>query len=101
MKINFDGCLKNIKGEVLKEKDAKGIESSVLVKEICVNALLMNEEKVEGTDKMKRFVLAKKIQAGGEIGLTAEEIVLVKEMVGKFYSPLVVGQIFELLDREK
>jgi hypothetical protein len=95
MNINPEQKLTDIKGEELKDKD-----KSVYAKDIMVNALLVNDEKAEGTDKMERFLLAKKVsQATNEISLKAEEIVLIKEMVGKVYSPLIVGQIYELLEK--
>jgi len=39
-----------------------------------------------------------KIYNGGEIDVKPEEIVLIKQVVGKHPMPIVVGQVFEFLN---
>jgi hypothetical protein len=53
--------------------------------------------------KLLRFRLAMRIAAAmetadGNISLTAEEVVLLKNGVAKLYAPLVYGRVVELID---
>jgi len=103
MKINFDSKIKNLKNENMK-LSTDGKESDVILKDVSINALLadIREQGVKpetGREKLKKFKLARKIDAGGEIELTAEEISLIKEKIGKGYSTLVVGRAYELLEQ--
>jgi hypothetical protein len=56
-----------------------------------------------GEEKAKRWVLATTLQAtAGEQDLTAEEVVMIKKVVGLAYQqPFIVGPIFNLLDPPK
>lgn len=90
MKINFDTKLKQI----------DGTEVDGTVRELAVQALLAtfnNEGEIGGDEKEKRYLLAKKIQAG-EQDLTVEEAALVKKLVGMAYQPLFVGQAYAVLN---
>lgn len=54
---------------------------------------------VDGTEKSKRFWLAKRINdQRKDPKLSAEEIATIKRLVGKGFNALVVGRAFELLD---
>jgi hypothetical protein len=61
-------------------------------------ASLPDEQSLSGEDKFKRFTLAMRIKDGGEVPISAEDIALLKKLIGKVYSPLVVGRAFPLLD---
>jgi len=68
---------------------------------IAMRALLapyQDEQNLSGEDKFKRFALAMKIKDGGEVPVSAEDIALLKKLIGKLYTPLVVGRAFPLLD---
>jgi hypothetical protein len=68
---------------------------------VAMRALLapyQGEENLSGEDKFKRFALAMKIKGGGEVPLSAEDTALLKKLIGKLYTPLVVGRAFPLLD---
>jgi hypothetical protein len=98
MKINFEQTLKDMDGKDITE----GKEKKVLtLDKVCVNALLSEnqDDRQSGEDKLKVFQLAKKIYGAGEVEVTAEEIVLIKNKVGRFYLPLVVGQVYEILEK--
>lgn len=124
MEINFKQALVNFEGEELKELDPKKVEElrkQLLKKEItqdeyneklsdsfkvvtlgfmCVNALLseIKDERNNGEDKVKRYELAKAIHMNDILDVPAEGIVLLKERIGKSYLPLIVGQVFDLLE---
>ena len=102
MKINFDSAIKNLKGVDMKSI-ADGKETPLILKEIVVTALLADvniqgERPETGQEKLKKFKLAQKIEQGGEIDLIAEDISFIKEKVGKTYTTLIVGRVYELLE---
>jgi hypothetical protein len=71
------------------------------LQKIIVDALQANvkgEESIAGTEKVKRFQLAVKVYSGDEVELSAEDIALIKDLIGKLYGPLVVGRSYELLE---
>jgi len=94
MRIDFDAPLLDLKGEPLIEN---GVE--VTLGAIASNALLAtyrDEQDLTGEEKVKRFRLA--VIARGAQDLSVEQIVLLKKLIAKAYSPLIVGRVFELLD---
>jgi len=105
MKIKLTQSLKNIDGKELHKEiveNGKVVELKALfqLKDVCVNALMTNtEEKIEGQEKMRRYLLATKIQKANELDLKSEEIVLLKKVIGEMYGVLVVGQSFEMLEQ--
>lgn len=97
MKINVDAELVNLNGDVLLDINSKGESVNATVKTCLVNAVLAPVEKELGIDKVKKYELAKLIFKGGEVDLTIDDITFIKKSVGDNFTPLVVGQIFELL----
>lgn len=95
MKKNLDTKITTLKGE---EVPVNGEPATV--RGIVVDALLaqMPGENPDSKEKVDRYKLAVRLNDGGEQDLTPEEIVLIKKLVGKNYGPLVVGQVFALLD---
>lgn len=94
MKINFNKSIYAINGEVLKDgdKDAK-------LKDLTIAALMFNDEKASGNEKFKRWNLAKKIyDAKDEIDVPAEEIALIKDLIGKAFMTSVVGSVYSILE---
>lgn len=99
MKINFEVGLKNLEGKVLKDK-----EKDITLKDVSTNALLGNyqDEKIDGEEKLKRFLLATKIyESNGELELKVDEIKLTKDLIARGYSTLVTGRALEILDPDK
>jgi len=111
MKIDFNKTLKNFKEEAMKEKveeEKNGkkilVEKEITIKSICVNSLMVNDpkERINGEEKLKRYDLATKIfKSEGELELSAEEVVLIKKLVGDNMSTLVVGFVFRILEGEE
>lgn len=98
MKIDFSQTFKDLKGEVLKDKDAA--DALVNLKDICHLSLLAPQasEKADGSKKVKMYQLAQKLNVDGEIDLKAEEVVLLKEVIGKVCTTIIVGQAYEMLE---
>lgn len=68
---------------------------------VCRHALSANfqdEQGVAAEKKFERGMLAYKIAKGEIQALSAEEITLIKPLIGKFYGPVVVLRAFMLLD---
>ncbi len=102
MLIDFEQTMKTLNGEEIKESEKKD-SVPLTLKSVCINALLseIDREKTSGEDKVERYELAKKIHEGGTIELKTEQVVLIKERIGKFYLPLLVGGAFEMLEGQK
>jgi len=99
MKINFNVGLKNLEGRALKDK-----EKDLTLKDVSANAVLGNypDEKIDGEEKLKRFMLATKIyESSGELELDIDEIKMTKDLIAKGYSILVTGRALEILDPHK
>jgi len=97
MKVNVDLTLKNIDGSVLIDRNEKGEAVEAILKTALINAVLTPVEREKGVEKVRKFQLAQRLYAGGEVDLTLDDVKLLKERVGDVYSPLIVGQIYELL----
>lgn len=94
-------------------KAGKQIEEEIMedmrLKHICIDALLNPEPtpdgrpiNVEGSKKFERWELASKIYtANGIIELKSEEIAQLKELIGKAYGPIIVGQAWEALEGKR
>lgn len=94
-KKNFDFDLLDIDGAPLKEG-----EKVIQARTIVVNALMSNnpQEAIGGEEKARRYGLGILANKGGELDLTPEDIALLKDLIGKFYAPIIVGQIYQYLN---
>jgi hypothetical protein len=96
MKKNFKVEIKDIKGEVIKNDKGQ----PTLYKDMIVDALLaiyQGEQSLDGVAKLQRYKLAIKVQ-NDEEEFAVEDITLIKNLVGKYATPLVVGQIYEFIE---
>ena len=108
MLINFTEMLKTLKNEpveklVVKSGDdnKKPIPIALSLGEACADALLgmSDTDRTEsGTEKFVRWQLASKVINAEEIELTAEDVTLIKDRVGKWYGPMTVGPVYNLLE---
>lgn len=103
MKRNLNQALTDLNGKAIEEK-AGDVTRPLTLATVCVNALLMpheDERNLSGKDKVSRYELAKKINgAEGEIDVKAEDITLLKNLLAKAYTPLIVGQAYAVLEAE-
>lgn len=108
MKIRFDKALQKLDGETMKkeifdEEKKKWVDTKddFQLRDVCVCALMANieEEKIDGMEKAKRYLLAMKIQKANELDLKSEQVAKLKELIGKVYGVLIVGQCYELLEK--
>ena len=98
-KINVDETLKTLDGQTMMDNDGKGNAVEASLKTLLVNAVLAPTKDEKGVDKVRKYELAKMIFKGGEVDLTAEDITLIKKQVGENFAPIVVGQVFEMLEK--
>ncbi len=102
MLIDFQRVICDLKGEPLKIKKNEGdIGESLKLLQVCQESLMTtfpDEQGLGGTEKVKRFGLALKIDSQLPVNLESEEIAEIKKLVGKAYGPLVVGRAWELLE---
>lgn len=94
MRIDFNKEMMDLEGKPLKDGD-----EIIKLKKICVNSLLANDDKIDGTEKLKRFQLASKISKG-TMDISVEDITLIKSMVGKYFSTIIVGQVYEYFENK-
>ncbi len=94
MKINLDTPLIGLDGKPLTNEGKE-----IIARDIITNAL-MNQppgEQPNGEDSFKRYKLAESM-LGKEVDLTPEEIAMIKDRIGKQYTPIIVGPIYKILN---
>lgn len=100
MKRDLRQKMFNLEGVELKNE--KGTPLTLC--DVALNALLAtfeDERALTGKEKADRYQLALKInKKPAEVDLTAEQMTLLKTLTGKAYGPLIVGQVYELLEQE-
>lgn len=95
MTKNVDVPLTDLSGNPLAEPGGK----QPFVKDVLTAALVnATEGNPTAADKYARYKLARKLDKGGDVELSPEDLVLIKLVVGQVYGPLVVGQVFEWSD---
>lgn len=73
----------------------------VTLRSVCVDALLTlraNEENLAGEEKVRRYKLALRITHEDIVDMIPKDVALIQELVASLYTPLVVGQVWEMLD---
>ncbi|HEC63811.1 MAG TPA: hypothetical protein ENI23_00790 [bacterium] len=117
MKIDFNYKFKNLDGTDIPERppEMASIDGEMkkktypvfTLRTCCVNVLTMNPTsergkpavELTGKEKVGRYDFAKKIyDSKGLLDLEAEEITLLKDLIGKVYPPITVGQAYKILD---
>lgn len=101
MKVDFDQKLRFLNGQDLKIKN--GDEEVILtLKVACIEALLQNhpddqESRAPGK-AMAAYNLAMVVNKGGVQEVTSEDISMLKAKVEKHFAPLIIGQVWDLLE---
>lgn len=95
MKIHTQYVLKDLHGDPIKDKGKDTTLETVLTTSLLSQGV---QENPDGNEKYKRFKLANRIIAGGVVELSAEDVVLLKKVVGQTYMALAVGRVFDILE---
>jgi len=106
MKVNFAQALTTLDGSPLTVASQRcptcgqaTEERAITLLSVCTDALLAQypDERLQGTEKARRYRLALRLSEG-EVDLKVEDVALLKDLVGKSFGPLVVGQVWDILD---
>lgn len=95
MKINLKQELRTLDG-TRPLRDEK--ENVVLLRDVLCNTLLATDDSADGKERARRGMLAYKIYGNDELDLDVDDVKLLKDLVGKQYAPLVVFQVWEMLE---
>lgn len=96
--INLDKVINDLEDKPIPlENDS---DNFFTIGKACINALMhpYENENIDGDKKLDRYLLAMQLKKGGVQDLSPEQITELKTLVGKFYTPLVVGQVLLALD---
>jgi hypothetical protein len=97
MKYQLHTVLKNLDGTT----SIKGPDSAVVTFQNVAVACLVNAALSDGAEKYECFRLAVKLQSrDGDVELEAEEVALLKRLIGASMPVVIVGRMFELLDQK-
>lgn len=99
MKRNFDAILKTLDGEDFKADGA----APLTLKKVCIGAIgaaLPGDEQMDGERKFGLYKLADRINKGGLVDVTAEEIATLKARIAKSYTVFAIGAAYTLLEAE-
>lgn len=109
-KININQKIIDLKdGKELKVKDTpESPEYVMTLKKVIINSVLAfyPKEQESGQDKYNKFLIVKKIswnderKKNGLIDFTVKELKIIKDAIGKLYSPLIVGQAWDMLKQK-
>jgi hypothetical protein len=97
MIIDFNQKVINIlTGKVFINED----KTEITLKNVACVALFSNlqDEIIDGEEKLKRYDLGTRIIKNPKIELTAEEVVKIKELISKTYTTIIVGKVFEMIE---
>ncbi len=100
MKVNFNQFFKNYRGELLTV-DNKPQSMKMVIAQSLFNGEGMkptNDTLKDGEKKMRSYLLCRKImESEGEISLSTEEAVLIKEVITHL-TPGCYSQVVQLID---
>jgi len=96
MKIDLSTKVSNLDGTPIPDADGK----PTTLRSIFCNVLTTQQqgETISGVEKVKRYNLATRIYSSDEIDLGIDDIKLLRDLVADGYVPLVVGQVWNILD---
>lgn len=101
MKVDFNAVVLDFWGEPLKMPPKKAGEqpSDATLGGLCIQVLLADipGEQVAGEEKFKRYELASAIKKNIKT-ITAEQVALLKELIGKGYNTAAVGPLYKMLE---
>jgi hypothetical protein len=97
--IDFSTPLNDYEGNAIS--DGTEAKAPFTLGNAAVRALVIpyeDERNLSPEDKFKRGELASRIHNSSALSLKAEEVTLLKKLIGKAYSPLIVFRAWPLLD---
>ncbi len=108
MNIDFDTIVCDQEGNPVKDTIAAqsngGTAKDLTLGNAAIYALntsFQDEQSLTGNDKFNRGRLAYDIYKTPQLDLKSEDITLIKNVIGKMYTPMIVYQTYNLLDNSK
>lgn len=105
--IDFTQVMKGLDGTPFTQTnsavDKTPKQEQLTLGDVSVNALetlVPEDAKLTGEDKFKMDLLARKVYKAKSVTLTADEVKLLKERIGKLYGATIVGAAWRMLDPE-
>ncbi len=93
MLIVMQGC--PVCGRPVENKGVRTLRNTLTD---ALNVLYQDEPNLSGQKKFERHLLAVRIHSKDESEFTAEEIVILKDIVAKRFAPAIMGPVWMLLD---
>lgn len=113
MKRNFSAPIRDIKGApilTMEEQGPDGEGKAQPPKQVpatlafasfaALTMPLRGDEAMGAEQKLRLYALTQKVHAGGVVDVSAEDIALLKERIGRAHGVLVVGRAYELLEAD-
>lgn len=91
MRFNFESPVVDFVGNPILDNG-----KPVLLRDTIISALLVAEQEMEPHKKFYRYMLAQKVFKGDEVSV--EDVAEIKAAIGKHGVPMVVGQVWQLLE---
>ena len=102
MLIDFSKQILSLDGKPVKFGEN---DKQATLGKVCIEALSLNhhdEQNLSGEEKMKRYLLARRIYAAApDIELKSEEIAELKKLTAKILGPIHLGPVWQYLEGEK
>ena len=96
MKVKVNNQLKDVEGKPLQGEKGKPLT----MRDVCINSLLTPVQGDDEKVKWEKYEIYKKLRdATDECELKLEELNVVKKAVGKIQSQLLMGQVWEMLEK--
>lgn len=95
MKINVDQTLIAYNGTQMSKSPQDS--TPAMLRDVLANACLQSQES-GGEAKYRTYQLLMRIDRGGEVEFTAEEVAKLKSLVGQAYGVAVVGPVWDALE---
>lgn len=98
MKIEINQVLKNLDGS---PRFHDGNELTLKFVMIEALTLPLSHAQLSGIEKVRRATIATEIfKAENEIDLKMEDVVMIKDLIGVHFIPLIVKEAWEILNKE-
>lgn len=104
--IDFNEVLLDMDGDPIKQRNEDGEPSDLTLGDACVRSLLvtLQNDKADGTQKLKRFNLARKIKGKGtddeyaSVRLNSKEKKMILDQAEEAYTTLIYARVYEALE---
>jgi len=97
MKVKINQQLKDVEGNILKGEK----ERPLTMRDVCINSLLTPIQGDDEKVKWEKYEIFKSMRdSKEEVDLKIEQITILKKAVGKVQPPLLMGQIWDMLENK-